>query len=300
MIYDVIIIGGGPAGATAAIYAARAKLSAAVIYKNYGALEQAERVDNFYGFTKISGKALVEKGLRQARKAGAKTIRGEAVGIRKAENLIIVETSDASYEGRTVLLAAGASRSVPKIHGLTELEGRGVSYCAVCDAFFYRGKNVAVLGNGAYALHEVEDLLPTAESVTLLTNGEEPCVAFPEAVKIRKEKIQEIIGGESAQTFGISKRIFQGVLFENGESLPFAGLFIAVGIAGGTELARKIGAVIDGSVKTDSGMRTSVEGIWAAGDCTGGLKQIVKAAHEGAEAAINIKNFLRTIYVDKQ
>ncbi|MCL2577620.1 MAG: NAD(P)/FAD-dependent oxidoreductase [Defluviitaleaceae bacterium] len=292
---DALIIGGGPAGATAAVYIARAGFKATIIYKDYGALEKAERVDNFYGFTKISGKSLVEKGLRQARQAGAKTVRGEVVGISKGEK-IIVKTTSTAYESKTVLLAVGATRRTPNIPGLGDYEGRGISYCAICDGFFYRGKNVAVLGNGAYALHEVEDLLPLVSSVTLLTNGKEPTVNFPDSVEIRTEKIREIIGVEKSQLLSKTPaKILDGVIFETSEKLQVSGLFVAEGIAGSSELARKIGAALDSqnSVKIDNEQCTTVQGLWAAGDCTGGLKQIVKAAHEGAQAGISIINFLR-------
>ena len=283
---DVIIIGGGPAGVTAAIYTARAGLETTIIYKNFGALENAERVDNFYGFTKISGKSLVQKGLRQARACGAKTVKNEVVGISQTEGGIIVETAIREYKTRTVVLATGANRSTPKIHGLADLAGRGISYCAICDGFFYRGKDVAVLGNSAYALHEIRDLLPIVSSVTLLTNGEELPENLPEAVIVRAEKIKEMASASS---------VFNGVIFENGEFLPLSGLFIAEGIAGGTELARRLGAIItpENSIKTDDNKRTNIPGIWAAGDCTGGLKQIAKAAHEGAAAGLSIVNSLR-------
>ena len=189
---DAIIVGGGPAGATAAVYIARAGFTVTLIYKNLGALETAEGVENFYGFTKISGKSLVEKGLRQARAVGAKTIRREVVGLSQQEAMIYVETPRKTFESKAVLLATGAARNTPKIPGLADLEGRGVSYCAICDGFFYRGKHVAVLGSGAYALHEAQDLLPLAASVTLLTNGKTPTANFPPSVKIHTEKIQEI------------------------------------------------------------------------------------------------------------
>jgi thioredoxin reductase (NADPH) len=311
---DVLIIGGGPAGATAAIYTARAGYKTTIIYKDLGALEKAECVENFYGFSKISGKSLIERGLKQARLSGAKTIRGEVVGIRRADDEsassgnIIVETATGMFEGKAVLLATGASRAAPNIQGLAELEGRGVSYCAICDGFFYRGENDAVLGNGAYALHEVLDLLPLAASVTVITNGEEPTVTFPKAVSIRMEKIVKIISGENPASPLImqgvtlnpktSISVFKGVVFESEETteeaLPLSGLFIAEGAAGTTELARKIGAVLtNGSIKINDEFQTSVQGLWAAGDNTGGLKQIAKASHEGAEAGLSIVKFLR-------
>ena len=294
---DVIIIGGGPAGATAAVYTARANLKTTLIYKNYGALETAELVANYYGFSKISGKQLIEKGLRQARKCGAKTICDEVTGIRKNKNIIIIETPNKFYESKAVLLATGASRTMPSIPGLTELEGRGVSHCAICDGFFYREKNVAILGNSAYALHEAQDLISLASHITILTNGKEPAITFPDTVTVRKEAVKEIISGKPENKMMIPgmTKVLQGVMLDSGEKIPLDGLFIAVGIAGGTELARKIGAAVDpqGQITVGNEMQTSVQGLWAAGDCTGGLKQIVKAAHDGAAAGLSMIKHLR-------
>jgi thioredoxin reductase (NADPH) len=293
ILTDLIIIGGGPAGVTAAVYAARAGFSTTIIYRDFGALEKAEKVENFYGFTKISGKSLVEKGLRQARKFGAKTVKGEVVGLVNNEE-ITVKTTKNEIRSRALLIATGASRYVPKIEGLAELEGRGVSYCAICDGFFYKGKDVAVLGGGAYALHEVADLLPLAESVTVLTNGSEPTVSFPKSVTVRTEKIQKV-NKIAIQSLSPKSSNFSGITFEGGEELPFAGLFIAEGTAGAAEFARKIGIPLSpsGDILTDENQRTIIPKIWAAGDCTGGLKQIVKASHEGAISAQSIIKFLR-------
>ena len=310
-MFDVLIIGGGPAGVTAALYTARANFKTAIICKDHGALGKAERVDNFYGQMEISGQALVEIGLEQARKVGAEIISDEALGVYvtesgtamvstgkkdgRAESAAFCEakrvedTGENSYEAHAVILATGATRATPKIEGLAALEGRGVSYCAVCDGFFHRGKNVAVLGNGAYALHEVEDLLPIVESVTLLTDGEEVLADFPASVIIRTEKVHAVTAKK-----GMMGDILGGVVLDGGEELSFSGLFVAVGIAGGTELARKMGAMVENdSVMVDQMMRTSVTGLWAAGDCTGGMKQIAKAVYEGAEAGTDVVRYLR-------
>ena len=145
---------------------------------------------------------------------------------------------------------------------------------------------MAVLGSGAYALHEVHDLLPLAKSVTLLTNGEAPTVDFPKEVKIREEKIEKL----TASKTGTLKSVF----FDNKDKIPVDGLFVAIGVAGGTELARKMGTMVENnSVIVDKNMRTLVPGLWAAGDCTGGLKQIAKAVYQGAEAGLDVVRFLR-------
>jgi thioredoxin reductase (NADPH) len=272
-MYDIAIIGGGPAGATAAIYTGRAGVKTLLLYSGAGALEKAD-VENFYGHEKIEGFKLVDIGLKQAAHAGAKIIKSEATGLSLQDNgTAMIDTTTGKYRARAVILATGATRKTPAIPGIKEGEGRGVSYCAVCDGPFFRGRDVAVIGAGDYALHEARDLQHLAKSVTILTNGEEPTVEFP--FPVRTEKISAINGTP-----------VEGITFEDGETLPVAGIFVAVGIAGGVELARKAGALItDGSVQITANCRTSLPNIYAAGDCTGGIRQIAKAVYEGMVAA---------------
>lgn len=183
-----------------------------------------------------------------------------------------------------VILATGASRAVPRIPGLTALEGKGVSYCATCDAFFYRGKQVTVLGSGEYALHEAQTLLPVAAQVTVLTNGEAPAADFPPQITVRTEKIARLEGEQR----------LSGIQLDSGEILPADGLFVALGVAGSTALARKIGAAVEGNrILTDERMMTTVPGLFAAGDCTGGLLQVAKAVYEGALAGTEAAKALR-------
>jgi len=289
-MYDVIIIGGGPAGVTAALYTARANLKTAILYKNHGALEKAEKVDNFYGNLAITGKRLVARGLKQAKLVGAEVIKKEVVGLTQNDDkTITVQTAKEDYIARTVIIATGASRQTPNIKGLAELEGRGVSYCAICDGFFHKDKDVAVVGSGAYALHEAEDLLPIAKSVTILTNGEEPKVKFPKNVQVKTDKISEVLSQD-----GFLGKSLRGVMLSGVEAIQLSGLFIALNVAGGTDLVRKIGAVLNSnSVQVDENKRTTVENLWAAGDCTGGVKQIAKAACDGMVAGLDVIKHLK-------
>ncbi|MEG1932671.1 MAG: FAD-dependent oxidoreductase, partial [Pygmaiobacter sp.] len=169
---NVIIIGSGPAGVSAALYAVRAGLATTVISSGIGTLAKAEKIENYYGFAEpISGEELAKNGIEGAKRLGVRFVTAEVVGLSYDEQYL-VETSAGAYSADGVIIATGSPRFAPKIAGLATLEGKGVSYCAVCDAFFYRGKDVAVLGSGDYALHEVQALLPVARTVTLLTNGE--------------------------------------------------------------------------------------------------------------------------------
>ena len=209
-----------------------------------------------------------------AKRLGVKFVSGEAVGITYTDRLT-VETLAGDYPADAVILATGVSRAAPRLPGLAELEGHGVSWCATCDAFFYRGKDVAVLGSGEYALHEVQALLPVVKSVTLLTNGAALTAQFPPEVQVLSGKVEALLG----------EKTLSGVRLADGGELTVSGVFVALGVAGSTALARKIGAAVEGNrILVDHRMQTTVPGLYAAGDCTGGMLQVAKAVYEGALA----------------
>ena len=281
---NVVIVGSGPAGVSAARYTARAGIATTVLSRGSGALARAEGIQNYYGFAEaIPGAELERQGIEGAKAVGVKFVETEAVGLTFTDKLT-VETLAGDYSADAVILATGVSRAAPPLPGLKNLEGHGVSYCATCDAFFYRGRDVAVLGSGEYALHEVTALLPVAKSVTLLTGGAPLTAQFPLEVAVRTEKIEAILG-EDAVT---------GVQLAGGEVLPVAGVFVALGVAGSTALARKMGAEVDGNrIVVGPDMMTSIPGLYAAGDCTGGLLQVAKAVYEGAMAGSEAAKALR-------
>ena len=279
MLYDVIIIGMGPAGIGAALYTTRAKLSTLIIGREDGALTKSDKIENYYGFAEpVSGKALLEQGIAQAKRLGATLVFDEVTEVSYVDNYEI-ETPHGKYQAKTLLLATGASRTLPPIPKLAEYEGKGLSYCATCDGFFYRGKTVAVLGAGAYALAEAQALLPLASKVYLLTNGQAVPQGLPANLEVKPLKIKAIQGASR----------LEGVIFEDGSSLALAGLFVAYGVAGSFEIARKVGIELENNhIKVDSHMQTNVPHLYAAGDCTGGVLQINKAIHDGCEAATSI------------
>ena len=282
--YDVIIVGNGPAGLSAALYTSRANLRTLVIGKDQGALAKADRIENYFGLAEpISGCELVENTKIQAKNLGADLVTDEIFHISWNQDFTL-EGREGSYRAKAVLLATGTSRKKADIEGLSRLEGHGVSYCAICDAFFYRGRKVAVLGNEEYAVHELAQLLPVAGSAALLTDGKELKAEAPEGVQVITKKIRSV-DGEEAVT---------GVTFADGERLPADGLFVALGSAGAVDLARKVGALTDGrSIQVDETMATNVPGLFAAGDCTGGLLQISTAVGEGAKAAMSMIKYVR-------
>ena len=283
----VIIIGSGPAGVSAALYARRGGADVTVITKGAGGLAAAEWVENYYGFAEpISGAELEQRGIAGAKRLGVRFETDEVLAVLPAVvgKGFCLEAVRTAYEADAVILAAGAPRKTFPIKGLRAFEGRGVSYCAICDAFFYRGKRVAVIGAGDYALHEAEILRPHAAQLSLLTNGEELALAVPDGIAVHTQRIVRIEG----------ERRVQRIVFDDETVMDVDGIFMAIGTAGSMELARKLGVVLsDGKIAVGKNMETNVPGVYAAGDCTGGLLQIAKAVYDGAEAGLSVIRYLR-------
>ena len=282
---DMLIIGQGPAGVSASLYALRAGLDVILVGKGAGALEKAHMIENYYGLEKpLTGAELFEVGKKQAERLGANLVEDEVTDLFFDGKEFVATGLKGEYRGRACIMATGSARKKTPLPGMAEMEGHGVSYCAVCDAFFYRGKDVAVLGSGEYALHECNELLNVVGSVTLLTNGAEPTAEFTDKVRIDKRKLAGLVG---EGTFG-------GVKFDDGEKLKLDGLFVALGSASAMDLARKAGAAFDGgSVVLDKDYMTTVPGLFAAGDCTGGTLQVAVAVGEGAIAGLAAIKYLR-------
>lgn len=283
-MYDSIIIGSGPAGVTASLYMIRAGLKVLIISKNQGALYKAEYVENYYGFENgISGKELNDTGIKQAKNLGVKFIEKEVTSIKYVEDgyevVIANQGIDEKYVAKTIVLATGTNRNKPHIKGLKEFEGRGISYCAICDGAFFRNKNVGVLGNGDYAISEIEELLPIVKSVTMYTNGLEPIEYRSDNININTKKIREFRGGN----------VIEEIEFEDDTTEEINGVFIAQGVATSTDFAKKLGAIIENNyIVVNDKMETTVPNIYACGDCTGGLLQISKAVYEGTVAGLEV------------
>lgn len=281
----IVIIGAGPAGISAALYAARANKNPLVLDNGIGALEKAERIENYYGFPDFpSGKELYERGLEQARALGVRIRKTQVLGIGGFDTFEI-HVTEGNIEAESVILATGAKRKSLPLPGLRELEGRGVSYCAVCDAFFYRGKTAAVLGNGDFALHEASELENLCAKVIILTNGLDTEFSRKCTFPVDTRKILRIEGIDSVDR----------VVFEDGETMDMDGVFVALGTAGSAEIARQMGAELTdkGHVAVDDAMQTTIPGLFAAGDCTGGLLQVAKAVYEGSLAGINAGKYVK-------
>jgi len=281
-MYDVTIIGAGPAGISASLYAKRANLNVLVLYYGESNLEQAVKIDNYYGFKEgVGGEELFNSGIEQAKNLGVQVENLEVLGIEGQENSFIINTEKENFETKTIIIATGNRKLKPNILGIKEFEGKGVSYCAICDAFFYRNKKVAVIGNGKFAVKEATELSHVAGNVTILTNGlEKPECKFD----VKTNKIKAIIGDER-----VSK-----VEFEDGSSIEIDGIFVALGEAGAGDFARILGIIQKGeNIQVNEEMETNVPGIYACGNITGGLLQVCKAVYEGAKAGLTAVNYVR-------
>lgn len=284
-MFDVIIIGAGPAGISASLYTKRANLKTAVIYNDKSGLEKAEKIENYYGFENgIDGESLYFTGINQAKNLGVEIIKEEVLKIEISEKGFEVTTTSNTYTSKTIIISTGNKKNTPKIKGIKEFEGKGVSYCAICDGFFYRGKEVAVLGSGNYAISETNDLINLAKQIIILTNGKEEPNIRAENVKVIPKEIREVRGQEKVEE----------IEFSDNSKLKVDGIFIAEGTAGTKEFAKKLGILTNGDkIIVNEKMETNIPGIYACGDCTGGLLQISKAVYEGAVAGLEVIKYLK-------
>ena len=282
--YQAVIIGGGPAGVSAALYLARANIKTAIVENGPGALARAHKIENFYGIA-ASGLKLYAEGLEQARSLGVDIIQDEVLAVEYYDSFVLTLKHQAEpLPAPALILATGTKNVTLSLPGLVELEGKGISYCAVCDGFFFRKKKLAVLGHGAFALHEAEYLRHLAAEVTVLTNGQDDSAAKAAGFATITTPVTAVTGSER----------LQAVRFADGSELEVSGLFIALGTADSTDMARKLGAQLDGRfIKVDADGATNIPGLFAAGDCIGGLKQVFKAVHDGARAGLATIKFLR-------
>lgn len=285
MKYDVTIIGAGPAGISASLYSKRANLETLVLYRDESSLEKTDKIENYYGFKEgISGKELYQDGIKQAQNLGVETKQEEVIKIEMISDGFMIKTSKSEYLSKVVILATGNKKNIPKITGIESFEGKGVSYCAVCDGFFYRNKSVAVVGSGDYAISETNDLINIAKDIIILTNGEKAPEFRADNVKIDTREIKEISGEDKVEQ----------IEFKDGTKLKTNGIFIAQGVAGSTEFAKKLGALVNkDKIVVNEKMETNIKGLYACGDCTGGLLQITKAVHEGTIAGLQAIRYIK-------
>lgn len=298
-MYDIVIVGSGPAGLSAAIYARRSNRSAVVIEKAYegtGQIAESGQVDNYLGLPGISGYDLGEAFRGHALQQGVTILEREVTSIaRDAAGIYHVEATEAEpLQARTVIYAAGASPRRAGIPGEQEFAGRGVSYCAICDGAFYRGRCVAVLGGGDTALDDAAYLSGLAEHVYLIHRREQFRGAQATVERLRsRENVEFVLGAQVAAVHGTDK--VTGVELLDGRHLAAHGVFVAYGSVPQTGILK---GLVDldpaGYVIADETGRTSLPGFYAAGDVrTKQLRQVVTAVADGASAATSAAAYLQ-------
>jgi thioredoxin reductase (NADPH) len=286
-VYDVVIVGGGPAGLAAAIYSARYMLKTLVISKEHGgAIMEAHLVENYPGFRTISGMKLMDEFTKQAKDLGVKIQNEESTDIKKENGIFVINNN---IKGKKIILALGTKRRKLNIPGEDDFAKKGVSYCATCDAPLYRGKSVAVVGGSNSAARAAQFLAEYAEKVYVIYRQDklrsEPLLTKkiegnPKIEIITNANITEIKGD----------KLVNSVQLDNGEVLMIDGVFIEIGSVPSVVLAKKLGISLDNEecIKVDEGMKTDVEGVYAAGDITTGSnkwRQVITACAEGGIAA---------------
>ncbi len=300
---DVVIIGSGPAGMAAAIYAKRAGLSVKILEKtgiSGGQVLSTYEVDNYPGLPMINGFDLSEKFRTHAEHLGVEMMTAEVERIEERGQDKILVTGDGEIVARTIVIATGAKHAKLNIPGEEELTGMGVSYCATCDGAFFRGKVVAVVGGGDVAVEDAIFLARTCEKVYLIHRRDELRAAkilqhamlkLPNVEVIWDSEVKEIHGEDQVEELLIyNKKTQENTL------LPVTGVFIAVGIIPNTEFVSGVVEMDEkGYIVADETCRTSVQGIYAAGDVrTKPLRQIITAAADGANAVTSLEQYMMT------
>lgn len=301
-MYDIIIIGSGPAGLSAAIYAQRACLDTIVIEKNGisgGQVLNTWEVDNYPGFPGVTGFELSRQFREHANKLGARVVQDEVVQVELSGNVKKVVCEEETYEARCVILASGAHHRTLEVPGEEELRGAGFSYCATCDGAFFRGRTVAVVGGGDAALEDAIFLARMCEKVYIVHRRDKLRGAKRLQERLQAlENIEFVWNSETAAIEGDGQvealRLRQTKTGEE-RRLDVDGVFIAVGIAPESELyAGQLELDEQGYIRADESGQTSVPGVFAAGDVrTKALRQILTAASDGANCVASAERYLQ-------
>lgn len=301
-MYDIIIIGSGPAGLSAAIYAQRACLDTIVIEKNGisgGQVLNTWEVDNYPGFPGVTGFELSRQFREHANKLGARVVQDEVVQVELSGNVKKVVCEEETYEARCVILASGAHHRTLEVPGEKEFRGAGVSYCATCDGAFFRGRTVAVVGGGDAALEDAIFLARMCEKVYIVHRRDKLRGAKRLQERLQAlENVEFVWNSETAAIEGNGQvealRLRQTKTGEE-KRLDVDGVFIAVGIAPESELyAGQLELDEQGYIRADESGQTSVPGVFAAGDVrTKALRQILTAASDGANCVASAERYLQ-------
>jgi thioredoxin reductase (NADPH) len=299
--YDVIIIGGGPAGLTAGLYATRAGLKSLLLERgNFGGqIVNARLVENYPGFPEgISGPELGEFMRRQATHYGLETLTTEVSGVKKVSTYE-VSTSEGDMQAKSIIIAAGSEYRKLDVTGEERLSGRGVSYCATCDGFFFRDREVAVVGGGDTAVTDALELTQHCRKVYIIHRRDqlratkamqEKAFSQPKIELVWNTVVQEIVGDKMLRSLRL-----QNVKTGQSSDLEVDGIFVAVGLKPNSQIFSQLVTLDEaGFVATDELMRTSAPGIFAAGDVRhNSFRQVITAAGDGAAAAMSAFKYVK-------
>lgn len=300
-ILDLVICGGGAAGLTSAVYAARSGLDFVLIdiSSSMGSqITQTSDVDNYTGFEKVNGMELVMKFYEHAKALNAPMINDEVQEITKENGIFTVRCAQGEYKTRTVIYCSGASHRELGVKGEKELLGRGVGYCAVCDGFFYRNKTVVVVGGGNTAVTDALYLSKICKKVILVHRRDS---LRAEKILVERlenaENVELMFNSEVAEILG--EKGADGVLLKSGDKIDCDGVFIAVGIVPRSDTVKNLAELDDnGYIVADESGKTSLDGLFAAGDVrTKSLRQIITACSDGANCVDSVNKFLDNLNI---
>jgi alkyl hydroperoxide reductase subunit F len=306
MIYDLIIIGAGPAGLTAGIYAGRKKIKALILTKQVGGQALAYTLENYPGSPKINGLELVKKMKNQVENYGLEIKEGEEIlSLEKKNGNFSIKTGNGSFESKSIIIAPGKIPRKLEVLGAEKFEGKGVSFCTICDAPLFSGKNVAIIGGGNTALMSAMDLIPYAEKIYVLQHRERFIGDEILQEKLKNSgKVEFITDAETKEIKG--KNFVEGLVYEDlsakggsasggKKELAVGGIFVNIGYTPNTSFLKNFLKMNEkGEIIIDSETNeTSVKGIFASGDATNiPFKQYIIAAGEGAKAALSAYHYI--------
>jgi thioredoxin reductase (NADPH) len=299
--YDVVIIGGGPAGLTAGIYTSRDKLHTLIIDKGIigGNINNAESIDNYPGFPEgVNGPELAELMHRQAEKYGLKSITAEVTAIDIEGENRIIKTTGGDFMAKAVIIAGGSDKVKMGIPGEKEFTGRGVSYCTTCDGPFFRNKKVVVIGGGNSAIYEAMHLTKFASSISLIHRRDKlRATAILQDKALAEAKIEFILNTIVKSIEGkdfVQKLLLENVKTGKQSTLETDGVFVSIGLKPNTDYLKDL-LPLDkqGHIITDEHMSTKIAGIFATGDIrSGSIRQVTTAVGDGTVAALSAKKFI--------
>lgn len=300
-MYDVIIIGAGPAGLTAGIYTGRARLKTLILEGGMigGNAAITDLIENYPGFPfGVNGPDLMDSFAKQAERFGAELVQEEVIAIENTPQGKKVVTTEREYMGRSLIVTVGAKRRELEVEGEKEFLGRGVSYCATCDGAFFRGVPVAVVGGGDTAVKEALYLADIASKVYMV-HRREGFRANPtsldhlfaaENIELKLNRVVKNISGSSL----MNKVVLRNLVSGEDEELEVEGLFVSIGMVAAGDIIANLVETRDGYIVTDGHMQTSVEGIFAAGDiCYKQFRQVATAVGDGALAGMTVTEYLK-------